>query len=313
MSRQNLNKLKGTRTSNSFSSTNTFFRRDYGTIFKDADVVIQGLPYDLGVSNRPGARFGPRSIREASCQLAWGEIWPWGFDPFGILAVMDAGDIEYSYGNSREFFKNVVRQTRKIISAGAIPFSLGGDHSITSAPLMELSKIHGPISLLQFDAHADTGAGPKIQHGTMFKIAANVKTIDPRKSIQIGLRTPSDNSMGFEIISAPETIYKSPKSIGHRISSILGKSPCYITVDIDCLDPSQAPGTGTPIPGGLTTINLLEIIRALDGSELNLVGFDLVEVAPDYDQGQITSLAASQICIEMLCLLANKDDYSKAF
>ena len=265
----------------------------------------------MGVSNRPGARFGPRSIREASCQLAWGEIWPWGFDPFEILAVMDAGDIEYSYGNSKEFFENVTRQTKKIISAGAIPFSLGGDHSISSAPLMEVSKIFGPISLLQFDAHADTGTGPKIQHGTMFKIAADAKTIDPRKSIQIGLRTPSESKLGFEIISAPETLFQSPKSISHKISSIIGKAPCYITVDIDCLDPSQAPGTGTPVPGGLTTINLLEIIRALDGYQLNVVGFDLVEVAPDYDHAQITSLAASQICIEILCLLANRINPSK--
>ena len=271
----------------------------------------QGLPYDLGVSNRPGARFGPRSIREASCQLAWGEIWPWGIDPFEILAVMDAGDIEYSYGNSKEFFKNTLQQTKKIISAGAIPFSLGGDHSISSVPLMEVSKTHGPISLLQFDAHADTGTGPKIQHGTMFKIAADAKTINPRKSIQIGLRTPSDSSLGFKIISAPETLYQSSKSISHKISSILGKSPCYITIDIDCLDPSKAPGTGTPIPGGLTTIKLLEIIRALDGCQLNIAGFDLVEVAPDYDHGQITSLAASQICIEILCLLANKNNRSK--
>ena len=298
------NILKGIRTSNSFSGNTTFFRRDFGTDFGNADVVIQGLPYDLGVSNRPGARFGPRSIREASCQLAWGEVWPWGFDPFDKIAVMDTGDIEYSYGNSKEFFRNAAKQTNKIVSAGAIPFTLGGDHSISSALLMEVSKAHGPVSLLQFDAHADTGIGPKIQHGAMFKIAADAGTINPAKSIQIGLRTPFNSTLGFNTITAVEAMYQSSKILSERIETVIGKSACYVSIDIDCLDPSHAPGTGTPIPGGLTTLQLLEILRALGGTKLNIVGLDLVEVAPDYDHAQITSLAAAQICQESLCLIS---------
>ena len=297
--------LKGLRTANSYSGATTFFRREFGTDFENADVVIQGLPFDLGTSNRPGARFGPRGIRSASAQLSWGEIWPWGIDPFEHVAVLDAGDVEFTYGISSDFYTQAATQTEKIIAAGAIPFSLGGDHSITAATLDGVSRIVGPVALLHFDAHCDLTDGHEHQHGSMFRFAAKRGIVKVEHSIQIGLRTPYDASLGYAHVGAAEAVQTPPETLAKRIMDRIGETPCYVTVDIDCLDPAYAPGTGTPIPGGLTTMQLLEILRGLKHSNLNIVALDLVEVAPDYDHAQITALAAAQISVELLCLISH--------
>lgn len=300
--------LKGLITANSFSGLPTFFRRHPGRDFSRADIVVYGLPFDLGVSNRPGARFGPRAIREASLQLSWGEVWPWGFDPFDRLAVLDAGDIEYTYGQQDEFARAAFEQAKEIASAGAVPFSLGGDHSVTYSSLTGVAEVTGPVALLHFDAHTDTSEGPELQHGTMFRHALNKGHILAEKSIQIGIRTAYLKDDAYMRLHAPEVMAASPGDVAKTIADRIGKTPCYLTLDIDCLDPSFAPGTGTPIPGGLSTLHVLETFRALaalaDEHRLNIVGMDIVEVAPCYDNAQMTSLAAAQIAQELLCMLA---------
>ncbi|MEM6588438.1 MAG: agmatinase [Pseudomonadota bacterium] len=300
--------LKGTITANSFSGFPSFFRRPTGRDFSKADVVVYGLPYDLGTSNRAGCRFGPRSIREASLQLAWGEVWPWGYDPFARLAVMDAGDIEYAYADHDMFATAAFEQARAIAEAGAVPFSLGGDHSVTYSTLTGIRHVTGPVALLQFDAHTDTSEGPIEQHGTMFRHAANDGDILAEHSLQLGIRTAYLRDDAFMRLHSPDVMSMPPKDIAGLIVDRIGDMPCYLTFDIDCLDPAFAPGTGTPIPGGLSTLHVLQIIRALGdevaGNKINFVGLDIVEVAPGYDHAQTTSLAAAQIAQEMLCMLS---------
>ena len=299
--------LKGEITANSFSGLSTFFRRHHGTDFENADVVVYGLPYDLGVSNRPGSRYGPRAIREATLQLAWGEVWPWGFDPFDRLAVLDAGDIEYTYGEQDAFAQAALSRAKAVAEAGAIPFSLGGDHSVTYSSLNGVSAVTGPVALLQFDAHTDTSKGPEVQHGTMFRHAADAGTIIADKSLQIGIRTAYLTDDDYLRLHAPDVMASEAADTAHSIVERVGDMPCYLTFDIDCLDPAFAPGTGTPIPGGLSTLKVLDLFRALGDlakdQRLNIVAMDIVEVAPDYDHAQITSLAAAQVAHELLCLL----------
>lgn len=309
MSERDGDDLKGLITANSFSGLPTFFRRHLGRDFSNAEVVVYGLPYDLGVSNRPGSRFGPRAIREASLQLAWGEVWPWGFDPFDRLAVIDAGDIEYTYGQQHEFARAAFERAKEVAEAGAVPFSLGGDHSVTYSSLTGVSEVTGPVALLDFDAHTDTSDGPVVQHGTMFRHALNAGHILADKSLQIGIRTAYLKDDAYMRLHAPDVMSTAPHDISRTIAERIGNAPCYLTFDIDCLDPAFAPGTGTPIPGGLSTLHVLEIFRALSGLtkefRLNIVGIDIVEVAPCYDHAQMTSLAAAQVAQELFCLLAS--------
>ena len=300
--------LKGLITANSFSGMPSFFRRHTGTDFSLADVVVYGLPFDLGTSNRPGSRFGPRAIREASLQLAWGEVWPWGFDPFDRLSVLDAGDIEYTYADQDGFAQAAGYQAISIAEAGAVPFSLGGDHSVTYSSLTGVRQVSGPVALLHFDAHTDTSKGPIEQHGTMFRHAADGGDILAENSLQIGIRTAYLKDDAYMRLHAPDAMAMAPGDMADLIVDRVSDTPCYLTFDIDCLDPGFAPGTGTPIPGGLSTLHVLNVIRAVGphvaSGNINIVGLDLVEVAPCYDHAQMTSLAAAQIAQEMLCMLA---------
>lgn len=298
--------LKGQITANSFSGLPSFFRRSIGDEFSGADVVVYGLPFDLGVSNRPGSRFGPRAIREASLQLAWGEVWPWSFDPFERLAVIDAGDIEYPYASQDAFAKAAQQRARDVALAGCVPFSLGGDHSVTYSSIAGITEVKGSVALLQFDAHSDTSEGLDVQHGTMFRRGNKNGMILADRSLQIGIRTAYIADDAFTRLHAPDVVSMTAEEVARMVQQKIGETACYLTFDIDCLDPSFAPGTGTPIPGGLSTLQALEIIRALGKRRfgLNIVGMDLVEVAPCYDQSQTTALAAAQICQELLCLLA---------
>ncbi|WP_306114837.1 MULTISPECIES: agmatinase [unclassified Roseovarius] len=308
MSKNSTDGFKGPITANSFSGSTTFFRRHAGMNFGDADVVVYGLPYDLGVSNRPGCRFGPRAIREASLQLAWGDVWPWGFDPFDRLAVLDAGDIEYTYAVREEFATAAHDRARDVAAAGAIPFSLGGDHGVTYHSINGVSEVNGPVALVHFDAHTDTSKGPEVQHGTMFRIADEEGTIVADKSIQIGIRTSYLTDDAYLRVHAPDVMNVPAAETAQKILDRVGDMPCYLSFDIDCLDPAYAPGTGTPIPGGISTLQVLEIFRAMGKlctkQQLNIVGIDIVEVAPCYDHAQTTSLAAVQVAHELLCLLS---------
>ncbi len=274
----------------------------------DADVFVIGLPYDLATTGRAGTRSGPAAIRQASGNLRWEEKrWPWNFCVFDRIRVADYGDLEFPAGNHESLFEQVEQHHGKLLAAGKMTLSLGGDHFVSLPLLRAHHKAHGKLSLIHFDAHTDTYAeeGSTYNHGSMFYHAPREGIIDPDKSIQVGIRTEyTEATHEFQVISAARANDLSAEQIIRQISDRVGDSPCYLTFDIDCLDPAYAPGTGTPVIGGLTTDRALKILRGLQ--HLNLVGMDIVEVAPAYDHAEITALAAATLGLEMLYVLAAK-------
>ena len=272
----------------------------------DADVFVIGLPYDLGTTGRAGTRSGPAAIRQASGNLRWEEKrWPWDFCVFDRIRLADYGDLEFPAGNHEALFEQVSQHYGKLLAAGKTTLSFGGDHFVTLSLLRAHHKAHGKLALIHFDAHTDTYSeqGSTYNHGNMFYHAPREGIIDAAKSIQVGIRTEyTEATHEFEVISAARANDQSAGQTIEQITARVGDSPCYLTFDIDCLDPAYAPGTGTPVVGGLTTDRALKILRGLQG--LNLVGMDLVEVAPSYDHAEITALAGATLGLEMLYVLA---------
>ncbi len=273
-----------------------------------ADVFVVGLPYDLGTSGRSGTRSGPGGIRQASANLRWEEKrWPWDFCVFDRIRVADFGDIEFATGNHDHLFDQVDEIYGALLQAGKTILSLGGDHFVTLPLLRVHHKHHGKLAMIHFDAHTDTyeEQDAVYNHGSMFYHAPREGLIDADHSIQLGIRTEyTESRHEFEVISAAAANDLSAEEIVARVRNRVGDMPCYLTFDIDCLDPAYAPGTGTPVAGGLTTDRALKIIRGLQ--DINLVGMDLVEVAPSYDHAQITSLAGATLALEMLYTFAAK-------
>ena len=271
----------------------------------EADVFVIGLPYDLGTSGRSGTRGGPGGIRKASANLRWEEKrWPWDFNLFERIRVADYGDLEFPTGNHDALFAEVESRYGELLAAGKTVLSFGGDHFVTLPLLRAHHKQFGKLAMIHFDAHTDTyKEDDSYSHGSMFYHAPREGLIDADKSIQVGIRTEyTQATHEFEVISAAVANDLSTEAIVERIRQRVGDSPCYLTFDIDCLDPSYAPGTGTPVVGGLTTDRALKIIRGLQG--INIIGMDLVEVAPSYDHAEITSLAGATLGLEMLYVLA---------
>jgi agmatinase len=272
----------------------------------DADVFVIGLPYDIATSGRAGTRSGPNAIRQASSQLRWEEKrFPWDFSLFDRIRLADYGDLEFPVGNHEEFFNEVEQHYEALLKAGKTTLSLGGDHFVTLPLLRAHHKQYGKLAMIHFDAHTDTYAeeGSTYNHGSMFYHAPKEGLIDPDKSIQIGIRTEyTESRHEFKVINAAQANDLSADEIIQQIHQRVGDMPCYLTFDIDCLDPAYAPGTGTPVVGGLTTDRALKIIRGLQG--LNLIGMDVVEVAPSYDHAEITALAGASLALEMLYVLA---------
>ncbi|MGD8642782.1 MAG: agmatinase [Chromatiales bacterium] len=297
-------KLYGTSTEAMYAGALSFVRRRYSRDLRGVDLAVWGVPLDTATTNRPGARFGPRAVRAASTNVAWTRQWPWEFDPFDRLAVVDYGDCVFDPGRPASVPAEIEAQAKAILDAGAALLTLGGDHFISYPLLRAHAEKHGPLSLLHFDAHSDTWADEdgRIDHGTMFYHAAREGIVDPARSVQVGLRTTNDDTLGFNILDARWVHSHSPEEVSQEIRRIVGDHKTYLTFDIDCLDPAYAPGTGTPVCGGLTTHTALEIVRGLRG--INLVGMDLVEVAPAYDVGEITALAGATLALEFICLYA---------
>lgn len=296
-----------------FAGVMSFMRRNYSKNLKGADLVISGVPLDLAVTHRPGARLGPQGIRLASAEVASLKPYPWGFDPFEKLAVIDYGDCYLDVHNPMTIHDAIVAHARHILKSGARMLTFGGDHYITY-PLLEahVEKYGKPLSLIHFDAHCDTWADdePKsLNHGSMFYKAVQDGLIDPKHSVQIGIRTWNDDFMGINILDAPWVHRHGTDAVIKEVNLIVGDRPAYFTFDIDCLDPAFAPGTGTPVSGGLSAAQGLAIVRGF--TELNLVGMDVVEVAPVYDQSQITSLAAAHIACDLICLMAKRKNSGK--
>ncbi|MBW2676394.1 MAG: agmatinase [Deltaproteobacteria bacterium] len=287
-----------------YSGVLSFMRRKYTKDLNGVDVAVSGIPLDLMVTDRPGTRFGPAAMRKASAHLAWAPPWPWPFDPFERLAVIDYGDCLFDAGKPETITEAIADHARHIIGAGVFMLTFGGDHYITYPLLKAHAEKFGPISLVHFDAHSDTWeeAEKRVDHGTMFFHALKEGLIDPATSIQVGIRTTNASTHGVKILHAPEVMNSSAETTAQAIKTAVGNNPVYLTFDIDCLDPAYAPGTGTPVPGGLTSLKTLEILRNLTGPRY--VGMDVVEVSPAYDVSDITALAAATIAAELLCVLA---------
>jgi agmatinase len=299
--------LYGTTPEPTYAGVTSFMRRKYTRDLQGVDVVVTGVPLDTATTNRPGARFGPRAIRAASTIMAWEKPYGMEFDPFDKLAVIDYGDCYFDFGVPQNVPDEIEAHAYDIISKGPGLLSLGGDHFV-AYPLIKahIRKHGGPISLLHFDAHSDTWADEdgRIDHGTMFYHAAKQGLVDPKRSVQIGLRTSNPDTMGFNVLDAPWVHAEGIAATIEAARKHIGDNPVYLSFDIDCLDPSYAPGTGTPVCGGLTSHQAMEIIRGLKG--INIIGMDIVEVAPAYDVGEITALAASHLAMEMLYLYASR-------
>ncbi len=288
-----------------FYGASTFMRRPYGRELESADIAILGVPFDLAVCNRPGTRFGPRAIRQASRDLSsWKNQYPWGFNPFDYLNVYDYGDVVYRYGNAAEMVDQTRACIADILRKGAQPLSLGGDHFVSLPILREVAKVHGAVSLVHFDAHTDTERNDNpYDHGCMFYRAVEEGIVEPTRSVQIGIRTDYDREKDrFTVIDAATVQRNGVDATVEKVLQVVADHKAYLTFDIDALDPAFAPGTGTPVPGGLTSSQALEIMRGI--RDIEFVGMDVVEVSPEYDHSEITALVAAQLGLEYLCMRA---------
>ena len=298
--------LLGSESEMTFGGALSFMRRTYTRELSGVDIAVTGIPFDMATSNRPGARLGPRAIRAASVGLAELPGFPWGFDPFDTLRVADYGDCFIDYGYPERCVEVVQSHAAAILATDTMMVSLGGDHFVTYPLLRAHADEHGPLALIHFDAHSDTWGddGSRLDHGSMFLRAAREAIIDPSASVQIGLRTPNDDDHGFTILTGPWVHREGIDAVLDVVHETVGDRAAYLTFDIDCLDPAFAPGTGTPVSGGLTTAQGLHAIRGL--GDLDIVGMDVVEVAPAYDVSEITALAAATIVHDFICLQAIK-------
>ena len=274
----------------------------------NSEFCVAGIPYDLGTTNRPGARFGPSAIRQASRMLVDGHHPLWRIAP-AVLSLSDIGDFATALGD----ISNTIRLIEQQASPVDHLLALGGDHGIT-LPLLEVAtKRQGtPLALVHFDAHVDTwpeNFGQHYAHGSVFYHAINAELIDPHRTVQIGIRSAVDKHVrdwtvdkGVTILDAQTVHEMGPAAIAQRIIEIVGTAPAYLSFDVDALDPAFAPGTGTPEVGGLATWQVQGILRRL--VDLKFIGMDVVEVSPPYDHAEITALAAATIVWEYLAMVA---------
>jgi len=280
----------------------------------DVDVAIVGVPFDTGVSYRPGARFGPNHVRESSRLLR-----PYNpavhVSPFATQQVVDAGDIAANPFDIEEAISSIHKSYDQLSERAKKIVTIGGDHTITLPILRSLKAKHGAISVVHFDAHLDTWDsyfGADYTHGTTFRRASEEGLLDPEGCMHIGIRGPlyaakdltDDKALGFQIFTSVEFQDLGVNAAIEKMKARVGKRPVYISIDIDVLDPAHAPGTGTPEAGGLTSRELLSVLRATAG--MNVIGADIVEVAPAYDHAQITGIAASHVMYELISAFAAK-------
>lgn len=290
---------------NTFGGAPSFLRRTWTKDLTGVDLAITGVPFDQAVTNRPGARLGPRAIREASALQAFDPPWGWDFDPLEVISVADYGDLAFDYADVAAFPAALEAHATAILDRGAGMIALGGDHSISLPILRAHAARHGPLALVQFDAHTDTWADDspgRIDHGTMFCKAVREGVIDPARSVQVGIRTTNPDTLGIAVIGAREVHEQGPARIARAIRDRVGDGPAYLSFDIDCLDPAFAPGTGTPVWGGLASWQAAAILQDLAG--LPLVGGDVVEVAPPFDPSGATAVAGAHAAVELMCLFA---------
>ncbi|HEY5301811.1 MAG TPA: agmatinase [Acetobacteraceae bacterium] len=294
-----------------YAGVATFFRAPYTDALDDVDIGVIGVPFDGGVTNRSGTRHGPRAVREQSTLLRRINVAT-GITPFASARVRDLGDcwIEQPYELAGAL-EEIAAFYQGVIGAGVIPLSVGGDHSM-SFPILRAVGARRPVGMIHIDAHADTGddyLGSRIHHGAPFRRAVDAGALDPKRVIQIGIRGTSNDpdmwgfsrSGGMRVLGMDEFQDKGWRFAAEEARRVVGDGPVYLSYDIDSLDPSEAPGTGTPEAGGIRAIEALRLLRALRG--LDFVGGDLVEVSPPFDPGTITAFNGASILFEILCLL----------
>lgn len=298
-----------------FSQPPTFMRLPHSTDLAGVDVALLGVPFDSGTSYRPGARLGPREIRSQSSLIR-----PYSHfqrvAPFERLRVVDAGDVDASPVSLELAHAAIEAHVVHVLSAGALPVVVGGDHSISLPVVRALARTHGPVGLVHFDSHIDTwdeDFGSKLFHGSSFYYAVTEGLVDPRRFIQVGIRGPMygpddfafQRERGVTVLDIDEVMRAGVDAVSARIRSVAGDGAVYVTFDIDVVDPAFAPGTGTPEVGGLTSHQAQQLVRGLAG--LSIVGADVVEVAPPFDgPGQITALLAANLLFELLCVVATR-------
>jgi agmatinase len=300
--------LLGAASDPSYAGVNSFMRRKYTKDIEEADVVIWGVPFDGAVSNRPGARFGPQAMRRASAIFDNDPQYPFSMDLFEKLAVADYGDCTFDCGRPWEIVDRIEQEARDLLENNIYLLSLGGDHFISWPLLKAHAELHGPLALVQFDAHQDTWPddGERIDHGSFVARAVREGIVDPENSIQIGIRTVAPEDYGIEILYGDDVEELPAREIAAAIKERVGAMPCYITFDIDCLDPAFAPGTGTPVAGGPSSAKILSVLRRL--GSLDIKGSDVVEVAPAYDHADVTAIAGATVAMYMIGLCAEKQD-----
>ncbi|SDY32718.1 agmatinase [Amycolatopsis xylanica] len=295
-----------------FAGFATFARLPRIDEVERADVAVVGIPFDSGVSYRPGARFGPAAVREASRLL---RPYHPGLDvsPFAEKQVVDAGDIAVNPFNIGEAIETIQDTAERMTADGTRLVTIGGDHTIALPLLRAAAKLHGPVAMLHFDAHLDTWDtyfGAPYTHGTPFRRASEEGILDTEALSHVGTRGPlygkrdleEDRRLGFGIVTSGDVLKRGIDETVDALRQRIGDRPLYISIDIDVLDPAHAPGTGTPEAGGMTSRELLEILRGL--RDLNLIGGDVVELAPAYDHAEITAIAASHVAYDLVSLLS---------
>jgi len=296
-----------------FAGPSTFARLPELRDVSHCDIAILGIPFDAGTSYRPGARFGPQSIRQASRHLRTQYHPSYDTEPFVEQQVADAGDISCNPFNIEEAVGQIQMAATEMLGKVDSIISLGGDHTIALPLLRAVNHFHGPVALVHFDAHLDTWDtyfGAPYTHGTPFRRAAEEKLFLDHASMHVGIRGPlysredldNDEELGFKVVHCDEFQKEGLDHIATRIKERVGDRPMYLSIDIDVLDPAHAPGTGTPEIAGISSRELLGVLRGLAG--LNIISADVVEVSPAYDHAELTSLAAATIVYEIINLLA---------
>lgn len=298
-----------------FAGPSTFARLPQLDEVDHADISILGVPFDSGVSYRPGARFGPSHVR-ASSKLLRNYNQVQDIEPFAAQQVVDAGDIACNPFDIQEAIAAIDAGVRSVLDRGGRVLTIGGDHTIALPLLRVMHEAHGEIAVVHFDAHLDTWDtyfGAPVTHGTPFRRASEEGLIDKTGSMHIGIRGPlysredlaNDEVLGFQVVGSHDMDDLGSRGVIQKIRARVGDRPTYVSIDIDVLDPAFAPGTGTPEAGGLTSRELLSILRAF--GDLNLVGADIVEVAPAYDHADVTGVAAAHAAYELISAMAPKD------
>ena len=296
--------LRGESFENAFGGATSFLRRRYTKDLSGVDVAVTGVPFDQAVTNRTGTRMGPRAVREASSLQPFDPPYGWDYDPFSELAIVDYGDLAFDYANVPDFPDALTNHIRGILSADVASVALGGDHYISFPILKAYAEKYGPMALVHFDAHSDTWQDDnfdRIDHGTMFYKAVKLGLIDVERSVQIGIRTTNPDTMGIQQLDARFVHENGPVKTARRIKEIVGTAPAYLTFDIDCLDPAFAPGTGTPVWGGLSSGQAAILLRDIAG--IDIKGGDVVEVSPPYDTTGATAIAAAHVAVEIISLI----------